>query len=134
MGEASGLVELVLVVADVRAAAAFYRDVVGLVPETEPDDHWAWFWSGKPGASPRLALRNGRLLFEERSPLPEGHRFGQVHFALRVERANLEATLGRLNSNGVEVFGPSRLEWMKADSYYFYDLDANLLEWWSPDP
>ena len=33
----AGLAELVLIVQDVPSAARFYRDVVGLVPETEPD-------------------------------------------------------------------------------------------------
>jgi len=32
------------------------------------------------------------------------------------------------------MLGPMRLEWMKADAYYFYDPDGNLLEWWTPDP
>jgi catechol-2,3-dioxygenase len=31
------------------------------------------------------------------------------------------------------VYGPVRLDWMSADSYYFYDPDGNLLEWWSRD-
>jgi catechol 2,3-dioxygenase-like lactoylglutathione lyase family enzyme len=32
------------------------------------------------------------------------------------------------------VYGPTEFEWMKARSYYFYDPDGNLLEFWSPDP
>ena len=31
----TGLAEIVLIVNDVRAAARFYRDVVGLVPESD---------------------------------------------------------------------------------------------------
>jgi catechol 2,3-dioxygenase-like lactoylglutathione lyase family enzyme len=30
------------------------------------------------------------------------------------------------------VYGPVELEWMNAESYYFYDPDGNLLEFWSP--
>ena len=131
---AEGLSELVLVVSDVRRAARFYQDVVRLVPEREPDDAWAWFWTGAAGASPRLALRRGPLLFEDRSPFPQGERFGRVHYAFRVERTNLKAAVAHVQEHRIEIFGPVRLEWMAADSYYFYDPDGNLLEWWSPDP
>lgn len=130
----SGLSEIVLIVADVPAAAAFYRDVVGLIPCTPTSESWAWFWSGEPGSQQRLALHRGRLLFEEHSPLPEGRRFGPIHFALNVPRPELQQAVDRVKRAGVKVHGPMRLEWMKAESYYFYDLDANLVEFWSPDP
>ena len=29
--------------------------------------------------------------------------------------------------------GPVEFDWLQARSYYFYDLDGNLLEFWSPD-
>ena len=130
----AGLSELVLIVSDVPRATAFYRDVVGLTLEHPPSEAWAWFWSGAAGASPRLALHCGPLLFEEHSPFPPGQRFGRVHFALRLERAGVEAALDRLRAAGVEVHGPTRLEWMGADSRYFFDPDGHLVEFWSPDP
>lgn len=129
-----GLAEIVLLVQDVRSAAAFYERIVGLVPETEVDDEWAWFWTGEPGSSARLALHRGSLLFEEHSPLPPGRRFGAIHLALRIGRARIEEAVSHLRRAGIEVHGPVRLEWMGADSWYFYDLDGNLLEYWSPDP
>lgn len=128
-----GFAEIVLIVADVLAAAKFYRDVVGLVPQTETDMEWAWFWSGEPGKTQRLALHCGPLLFEEHSPLPPSQRFGQVHYALAVKRADLERAVGKARAAGIAVYGPARFDWMQALSYYFYDLDGNLLEWWSPD-
>ncbi len=128
----AGLSELVLLVADVRAAAAFYRDLVGLTPETEATDAWAWFRFG--ASNQRLALHKGPLLFEEHSPRPRGQRFGPVHFAMEVRKANLPAMLDRLRAAGIAVHGPVRLDWMKAESVYFYDPDANLVEFWSPDP
>jgi catechol 2,3-dioxygenase-like lactoylglutathione lyase family enzyme len=127
-----GLSELVLIVADVPAAARFYQDVVGLELELESDDSWAWFWAGKPGEAQRIALHNGPLLFEEHSPYPEGERFGRVHFAFDVAPEELEPALERVRAAGVEVYGPVELEWMSARSYYFYDPDGNLLEFWSP--
>jgi catechol 2,3-dioxygenase-like lactoylglutathione lyase family enzyme len=128
-----GLAEIVLVVDNVPAAARFYEDVVGLKPETEASDDWAWFWAGEEGAPQRVALHRGRLLFEEHSPYPEGERFGRVHFAFEVTAADLDAAVDRVRRAGVDVYGPTEFEWMKAKSYYFYDPDGNLLEFWSPE-
>ena len=130
----TGLAEIVLIVKDVRAAARFYRDVVGLAPESEADDNWAWFWAGQPGQAQRLALHKGTLLFEDQSPLPEGERWGQVHYAFHVRRERLAAAVEHVRGQDVEVYGPVHFDWMNASSYYFYDLDGNLLEFWSPDP
>ncbi len=129
----AGLSEVVLIVSDVPAAAAFYRDVVGLVPCAPASEGWAWFWAGQEGSAQRLAVHRGSLLFEEHSPLPPGRRFGPIHFALHVPRTGLDAAVDRVRAAGVMVHGPKRLEWMKAESYYFYDPDANLVEFWSPD-
>jgi catechol 2,3-dioxygenase-like lactoylglutathione lyase family enzyme len=129
-----GLAELVLIVEDVPKAARFYQDVVGLTAEHITGDEWAWFWAGKVGEPQRVALRRGSLLFEEHSPLPEGERFGRVHYAFEVARDELDAAVARVRDAGVEVHGPVEFDWMNALSYYFYDPDANLLEFWSPNP
>ncbi len=129
-GPARGLSEIVLVVKDVALAARFYREVVGLTPITEPNERWAWFRVDAAGAQ-YLAVTTGPLLFEEHSPHPAGRRWGPVHFALRVDRAELGAAAARVRAHGIEVHGPQRLEWMGAESYYFYDPDGNLVEWWA---
>jgi catechol 2,3-dioxygenase-like lactoylglutathione lyase family enzyme len=129
-----GLAELVLIVEDVPKASRFYQDVVGLELEDGTGDEWAWFWAGKVGDPQRLALHRGTLLFEEHSPFPEGHRFGTVHFAFDVAPKDLDASVERVRAAGVEVYGPVEFDWMNAQSYYFYDLDGNLLEFWSPNP
>jgi catechol-2,3-dioxygenase len=118
----------------VRASARFYRDVVGLEPDGDETEAWAWFWAGERGAPQRVAVARGPLLFEEHSPLPEGERFGRVHFALDVPRERLEAAVENVSRHGIEVYGPKRFDWMSAESWYFYDPDGNLLEFWSPDP
>ena len=128
-----GLSEIVLIVDDVSKAADFYQHVVGLQPEGEFSADWAWFWAGSPGVKQRLALHKGTLMFEGQSPHPEGERFGQVHFAFDVSREDLDSDVERVRSAGVDVFGPVELDWMNALAYYFYDLDGNLLEFWSPD-
>jgi catechol-2,3-dioxygenase len=126
------LAEIVLIVQDVERSARFYRDVVGLVPENEPDDGWAWFWAGEPGHAQRVALRKGPLLFEEESPFPEGERWGRVHYAFHVPREKLEEAAEHVRQKGHTVHGPVYFDWMKALSYYLYDPDGNLLEFWSP--
>ena len=128
-----GLSELVLIVEDVGTAAEFYEHVVGLELEHRTGDEWAWFWAGRPGERQRLALHKGSLLFEEHSPFPEGERFGRVHYAFEVAAGDLGAAVDRVRSAGVEVHGPVELDWMNARSYYFYDPDGNLLEFWSPN-
>jgi catechol 2,3-dioxygenase-like lactoylglutathione lyase family enzyme len=127
-----GLSELVLIVEDVPRAARFYEEIVGLTVEHQTDDTWAWFWAGEVGRAQRVALHRGPLLFEEHSPLPESERFGRVHFAFEVARAELEEAAERVRRAGVEVYGPVEFDWISALSYYFYDPDGNLLEFWSP--
>lgn len=127
-----GLAEIVLVVEDVARSARFYEDVVGLVPRTPADESWAWFWAGEAGVGQSVAVHKGTLLFEEHSPYPEGERFGRVHFALEVARRDLDQAVERVRGHGVEVYGPQEFEWMDARSYYLYDPDGNLVEFWSP--
>ncbi len=131
---ARSLSELVLPVPDVPAAAAFYRDLIGLAPARPQSPDWAWIWVGPPENKQRLAVHQGPLLFEEFSPRPAGHRFGPVHFALEVPRRDLDSMVARLRQAGITVHGPQRLEWMNAESFYFYDPGDNLAEFWSPDP
>ena len=128
-----GFAELVLIVEDVPKAARFYQDVVGLTLEHETSDEWAWFWAGKRGDPQRIALHRGSLLFEEHSPFPEGERFGHVHFAFEVARDDLDEAVARVRHAGVDVYGPIDFEDVfNARSYYFYDPDGNLLEFFSP--
>ena len=129
----TGLAELVLIVEDVPRAAKFYREVVGLELESPADETWAWFFAGDSVKAQRIALHKGSLLFEENSPHPAGHRFGNVHLALEVPRERFAEAVDHVRRSGTEVYGPTRFDWMSATSYYFYDPDGNLLEFWSPD-
>ena len=53
---------------------------------------------------------------------------------MHVPRERLDAAVDHLREENVEVYGPTHFQWMRAASYYFYDPDGNLLEFWSPDP
>jgi len=124
--------EIVLIVKDIPKSKKFYEDVVGLQIE-KIDEDWVWFYVGEQERKQRLAIHKGSLLFEEKSPLPEGKRWGQVHFAFEVDRNNLVRALEKVKLAGIEIYGPVDFKWMNATSYYFYDPDGNLVEYWSPE-
>lgn len=117
-----GLSELILRVADVPRSVAFYRDVVGLELEREPGSDWAWFWSGAPGALPRLGLAGRPLSFGA------AHCGGPAHFAIGIARRAIPAEKSRLESLGIAVEGPITFDFWKADSIYFSDPDGHRVE------
>ena len=127
-----GFSEIVLIVKDIPKSKKFYENVVDLTVESS-DKEWVWFYVGDSNRNQRLAIHKGKLLFEEKSPLPEGKRWEQVHYAVEVCRNDLEKAVTKVKDAGVEVYGPQQFKWMSAISYYFYDPDGNLIEYWSPD-
>jgi catechol-2,3-dioxygenase len=127
-----GFSEIVLIVKNIPKSKKFYEDIVDLTVENSDKD-WVWFYVGDKNENQRLAIHKGELLFEEKSPLPEGKRWGQIHFAFEVCRSDLNKAVARVQDAGVEVYGPVDFKWMNAKSYYFYDPDGNLIEYWSPD-
>ncbi len=91
------LAEMVFIVGEIPASARFYRDVVGLIPQTEADEIWA----GNPGQHQRIALHKGSL-FEEYSPRPSGERWSPTHYAFHVLRADLGDAVGHVRSHVLE--------------------------------
>ena len=128
----TGFAEIVLIVADVTAAARSYRDVVGLEPGKAAGDEWTWFLAGDAGRVQRLALHRGTPRFEEHSPLQAGARWGRVRHALLVPVDRLDAAVTPQRERGATAYGPMRLDWMHALPYYFHDPDGNLLEFFAP--
>lgn len=128
-----GLHEIVLIVSDVTRSAAFYRDVMGLIDLGDPDEEWAAFATISKEHKQWIGIHKGKLLFEEHSPRPEGQRFGPSHFALRGDRSLIEDFLKRCLAAGVKVHGPHKFSGrMEGLSYYVYDPDDNLVEFWFP--
>lgn len=129
----AGIHEIVLVVKDVAKAAKFYRDVMGLTMRGKPSEDWASFATISLEHPQWLGLRKGTLLYEEYSPRPEGKRFGPTHFALESREPSPEKFLQNARANSVEVYGPEIWEGrLKGKSYYCYDPDDNLVEYWFP--
>jgi catechol 2,3-dioxygenase-like lactoylglutathione lyase family enzyme len=129
----AGFHEIVLVVKDVEKAAQFYSEVIGLTLRSEPSEDWASFatiWLEHPQW---LGLRKGYLLYEEYSRRPQGERFGPVHFALQACDPSPELFLQNAKKHGIDVYGPEKWKGrMTGMSYYCYDPDDNLVEYWYP--
>jgi catechol-2,3-dioxygenase len=114
-----GICELVLETEDVERLTAFYREL-GLELVLEEGDR-AWLAIGERC---RLGIwPPGEKEFDDR-----GGR--HVHFALSVDRDDLEALTTRLRDRGVEVQGP--VEHDGGDrSAYFFDPAGNRVELWN---
>lgn len=130
----AGIIEIVLVVKDVSKSVQFYRDVIGLILRSEPSDDWASFATISKENPQWLGIRKGSLLYEEHSPRLQGKRFGPGHFAFQSLDPSPEKFLLNAKSNGITVYGPERWDdRMKGESYYCFDPDDNLVEYWYPD-
>jgi catechol-2,3-dioxygenase len=114
-----GICELVLETDDVGRLASFYREL-GLELVLEEDDR-VWLALGDDC---RLGIwPPGEQEFDDR-----GGR--HVHFALSVDRDDLEALTTRLRERDVEVQGP--VEHDGGDrSAYFFDPAGNRVELWN---
>jgi catechol 2,3-dioxygenase-like lactoylglutathione lyase family enzyme len=116
--------ELVLEVADIEAARAFYGGVLGL-EETrrgERRDDRRWYLVGE---SARLGL------WTRQTGIAGGRGGAHVHFALHVPDEEVDGLRERLAAAGAEVEGPIRLGPGRA--VYVTDPDGNVVELWSQD-
>ncbi len=120
----TGISELVLEVADLEAAGAFYGDVLGFeetrLGERREDRRWYLI-----GESARLGL------WTPQEGIAGGRGGAHVHFAFAVPDAEIEAIRGRIIAAGVEVEGPIQLGPGRA--IYVTDPDGNVVEFWSQD-
>ena len=121
---ASGISELVLEVAHLDSARAFYRDVLGF-EET-------LYGEGREGRYWYLVGETARLgLWTEQIGLAGGRGGAHVHFAFHVEDSEIDRLQARIEANGAEVTGPIQLGPGRA--IYVADPDGNVVEFWSQD-
>ena len=127
----AGVLETVLYAADLRAAEAFYRDVLGLEPFTRAADRHLFYRCGSqvllifnPEAT-RIPPAAGAL------PVPPHGAVGQGHICFRAATAEIEAWVARLAAKGVAI--EADFEWPGGGrSIYFRDPAGNCLEFAEP--
>jgi catechol 2,3-dioxygenase-like lactoylglutathione lyase family enzyme len=119
-----GISELVLEVADLDAARAFYRDLLGfeetLFGEGRGDRYWYLI-----GDSARLGLWTPQI------GLAGGRGGIHVHFAFALDDAEIDRIRDRIDAAGAQVEGPIQLGPGRA--IYVTDPDGNVVEFWSQD-
>jgi catechol-2,3-dioxygenase len=119
-----GISELVLEVADLESARAFYRDKLGF-EET-------LYGEGREGRYWYLVGETARLgLWTPQTGLAGGRGGAHVHFAFQVEDRQIDALHERLREQELEVEGPMQLGPGRA--IYVTDPDGNVIEFWSQD-
>ena len=121
------LFETHLVVADLDASIAFYRDRVGLeLAHVAPARQAAFFWVGSRGTT-MLGLWTGGSAPQKTT----------THIAFVARRDDVIAAPRALQSAGITPLDfdgrptdePVVLAWMPAASIYFHDPDGHLLEY-----
>jgi catechol 2,3-dioxygenase-like lactoylglutathione lyase family enzyme len=120
----TGISELVLEVADLDGARAFYRDVLGfeetLYGEGRDDRYWYLI-----GDTARLGL------WTPQTGLAGGRGGAHVHFAFHVADDEVDRIRDRLVEAEAQVEGPVQLGPGRA--VYVTDPDGNVVEFWSQD-
>jgi catechol 2,3-dioxygenase-like lactoylglutathione lyase family enzyme len=121
----AGVSELTLQVTDLDASERWYTENLGLpVVGRQPEQGFVWL---KAGEWTRLGLW-----------LPGERQFGDqpgahVHFAMRVDRADLPVLAEELRAKGLTVEGPVHHDG-KASSIYIKDPDGHLIEFFDYEP
>jgi len=118
----SAISELVLEVADLDAARAFYRDGLGLEETLYGEGRERRYWY-LIGESARLGLWTPQV------GLAGGRGGSHVHFALAVPDEAIDELRERLGERGIETEGPIQLGPGRA--LYATDPDGNVVELWS---
>lgn len=121
---ATAISELVLEVADLERARAFYRDVLGFEETSlgEGRSDRCWYLIGD---SARLGL------WEPQVGIAGGRGGAHVHFAFQVDDAELDRLHERLVAEACEITGPLVLG--ESRSIYLTDPDGNVVEFWTQD-
>jgi lactoylglutathione lyase len=127
LAAANRLFEAHLIVANLDASIAFYRDCLGLeLAHVVPARQAAFFWIGSRGHSMLGLWQAGA-----------GPQKTTTHIAFAATVTDVIAAPGRLQSAGIVALDfngqptdePVVLAWMPAVAVYFLDPDGHLLEY-----
>ena len=118
-----GVYETVLYAPDPPAAAAFYRDILGLGQIEEPDELSAAF---RLPAGQVLLIFNPRMSSRPGRPVPSHGSAGPGHVAFALEEGTYEGALGALREAGVEI--EREIDWDGGRSVYLRDPAGNSVE------
>ena len=128
-----GVVETILYTDDLPAAAAFYREVLGLLSMQGDGERFQAFDSGA-GRVLLLFKRGGTLAPQPVAtggfiPPHDGH--GPLHLAFAIAAADYDAWRAHLLARGIAI--ESETHWERGGrSLYFRDLDHHLVELVTP--
>lgn len=114
-----GMRHIALFVAAFDKTLWFYRDLLGMAVEWQPDDDNIYLCSG----ADNLALHRYR---GEPRPVA-GQRLDHLGFVLKAA-ADVDAWHEYLLANGVEVTAPPRTHRDGARSFYCLDPDGNMVQ------
>lgn len=121
------LFEAHLMVADVEASLAFYRDRLGLqVAHVTSTREAAFLWVGRPGNTMLGLWRAGAAPQKTTTHVAFAAAADDVIAAPALLRS---AGIEPLDFDGKRTDEPVVLAWMPAVSVYFRDLDGHLLEY-----
>jgi catechol 2,3-dioxygenase-like lactoylglutathione lyase family enzyme len=122
----TGVSELVLEVADLEAAEAFYAGVLGLpVVERWQQRDAVWLLAG---TRTRIGLWLGQQV-----GIAGGRGGAHVHFALHIGPADYEAAVERLRAHGVDPHEEVFRSYDASRAVYATDPDGNVVELWTFD-
>jgi len=118
-----GVYETVLYAPDPRAAAAFYRDTLGLRQVEVPDDLSAVF---RLPAGQMLLIFNPLKSSQPGRPVPSHGSAGPGHIAFGIEAGTYEDALDALRGKGIQI--EREVDWGRGRSVYLRDPAGNSVE------
>lgn len=120
------IVETAIYVDDLERAAAFYRDVLGLVASPGANERHVFF----PVGDRMLLLFNPRETLRGET-LPSHGTTGAGHFALGIRLEDLDAWRVQLAKHGIAI--EQEIDWPRGGrSLYFRDPAGNSVELITP--
>ena len=118
----TGVIELVLEVADLDRAEAFYSGVLGLpVVERWPGRDASWVLAGDT----RIGLWRPQV------GLAGGRGGSHVHYALHIDEEDYDAAVDRLRAHGYEPEEHPFSRYDDSRAVFVTDPDGNVVELWT---